>query len=74
MPSLTILLLFQENRIILNDVWIVVLDNMLTAICDFNPLMTNGLAYCYQLGESIVLFREIRSDFEYLFTFMMKFL
>ena len=30
-----------------------------------NPLMTNGLFHCYHLGESTVIIRDIRSDFEF---------
>ena len=40
----------------------------------FNPYMTNGLAHHYQLGESTFMFRGIRSDFEFLFHFPIKFL
>ena len=31
--------------------------------------MTNGLSHCYHLGESTVIIRNIRSDFEFLFHF-----
>ena len=37
-----------------------------------NPCMVNGLAHCYHLGESTVIFRSIRSDFGVLFLFLMK--
>ena len=36
--------------------------------------MTNGLSHHYQLGESTVIFRCVRSDFEFLSYFSMKFL
>ena len=29
--------------------------------------MMNGLSHCYHLGESIVIIRAIRSDFEFIF-------
>ena len=35
--------------------------------------MMNGLAHHYHLGESTVIFRDVRSDFEFLFHFSMKF-
>ena len=40
----------------------------------FNPYLMNGLSHHYHLGESTVIIRGIRSDFEYLFHFLMKFL
>ena len=39
-----------------------------------NPLLTNGLAQRYHLGESTSIFRVIKSDFKFLFHFLMKFL
>ena len=39
-----------------------------------NPYITNGLAHHYHLGESTLNFRGIRSNFEFLFHFLMKFL
>ena len=38
----------------------------------FNIFLTNGLAHHYQLGESVVILRDIRSDFNFLFHFSMK--
>ena len=32
----------------------------------FNPLLTNGLAHHYQLGELTFIFRDVRSDFFFL--------
>ena len=40
-------------------------------IC-FNPLVTNGLSHPYHLDRSIFIFREIRSDFSFLFHLSMK--
>ena len=40
----------------------------------FNPYMTNGRVHHYHLGESTVIYRGIRGDFEFLFHFSMKFL
>ena len=40
----------------------------------YNPLVTNGLSYCYHLGESTFIVRGTRSDFEFLFHFSMKIL
>ena len=40
----------------------------------FNMFMKNGLSHCYHLGESTVIIRGIRSDFEFLFHFSIKFL
>ena len=39
-----------------------------------NPFMTNGLSHCYHLDETTVIIRSIRSDFEFLFHFPMKFI
>ena len=39
-----------------------------------NPFMTNGLSHCYYLGESTVIIRGIRCNFEFLFHCLMKFL
>ena len=39
-----------------------------------NPYLTNGFSHCYHFGESTFSFRGIRSDFEVLFHFSMKFL
>ena len=39
-----------------------------------NPLVMNGLAYHYHLGELIVILRGIRRHSEFLFHFSMKFL
>ena len=36
---------------------------------DFNPLVTNGLSHPYQLDESSLTFRGIRSNFSFLFHF-----
>ena len=36
--------------------------------------MTTGFSYFYDLGESTVIFRSARSDFEFLFYLSMKFL
>ena len=36
--------------------------------------MTNGLVHHYHLGESTLIVRGIRDDFEFLFHFSMKFL
>ena len=36
--------------------------------------MTNGLSNCYHLDEPTLVFRGIKSDFEFLFHFSMKFL
>ena len=40
----------------------------------FNPLMTNGLSHCYHLDESIISFKQIRSDLHFFKKFSMKFL
>ena len=40
----------------------------------FNPYLTNGLFHHYHLGESTLIFRGIRSDFEFLSHFSIKFL
>ena len=40
----------------------------------FNPLVMNGLSQHYKLAEFTVIFRVIRSHFEFLFKFSMKFL
>ena len=34
-----------------------------------NPLVKNGLSHRYHLGESIFIFRGIRSNFSFLFHF-----
>ena len=39
-----------------------------------NPLMMNGLAHHYHLGEPNFIIRGLRSDFEFLFHFSIKFL
>ena len=36
--------------------------------------MKNGFSHHYHLGESTVIIRDIRGDFEFLFLFSMKFL
>ena len=36
---------------------------------NLNPFMMNGLYHHYHLGESTVISRVIRSDFEFLFQF-----
>ena len=38
------------------------------------PLMTNGFTHRYHLGESTLIFRDFRCDFNILFHFSMKFL
>ena len=40
----------------------------------FNPYLMNGFAHRYQLGESTLIFRGVRSDFEFLSHFLMKLL
>ena len=40
----------------------------------FNPLVTNGFTQPYNLDESIFIFRDIRSNFSFLFHFLMNFL
>ena len=40
----------------------------------FNPLVTNGLSHPYHIDESILIFRDIRSIFSFLFHFSMKFM
>ena len=40
----------------------------------FNPYLTNGFSHHYHLGQSTLIIRGIRSDFEFLFHFSMKFL
>ena len=35
-----------------------------------NPFMTNGHVHHYHLDESTVIFRGIRSDFEFVFHFL----
>ena len=40
----------------------------------FNPYLTNGFSHYYHLGQSTFIIRDIRSDFEFLFHFSMKFL
>ena len=37
-----------------------------------NPLVTNGLSHTYQMDESTLIFRDIRSNFSFLFYFSMK--
>ena len=44
------------------------------SIVNYNPYMTNGLAYLYHWDESTVSFRGFRRDFELLFHFYMKIL
>ena len=44
-----------------------------TATRQHNPLMTNEFTHYYHLGESTVIFRGVRSDFEFLFHFSTKF-
>ena len=39
-----------------------------------NPFMTNGLAHHNHLGESMFILRGVRSNFDFLFHFSMKFL
>ena len=39
-----------------------------------NLFLINGFSHHYHLGESTFIFRDIRSDFEFLFNFSMKFL
>ena len=39
-----------------------------------NPYLTNGFSHHYHLGESIVIFRDVWSDFKVLFNFSMKIL
>ena len=38
----------------------------------FNILLMNGLAHHYQLAESVVILWDTRSDFNFLFHFLMK--
>ena len=38
----------------------------------FNPLVTNGLYYPYQLDESTFIFRGIKSNFSFLYQFLLK--
>ena len=38
----------------------------------FNPLVTNGLSHPYHLDEFTFIFRDIRSNFSFLFHFSMK--
>ena len=40
----------------------------------FNPYLTNGFSHRYHLGESTFNFRGVRSEFDHLFHFSMKFL
>ena len=39
-----------------------------------NPYLTNGFSHHYQLDESTFIFRGVRSDFQFLSQFLMKFL
>ena len=39
-----------------------------------NPYLTNGFSHHYQLGESTFIFRGVRSKFQFLSHFSMKFL
>ena len=39
-----------------------------------NPLMPNGLAHHYHLGEPTFIIRGLRSGFKFLFHFSIKFL
>ena len=39
-----------------------------------NPYVTNGLSHPYHLDESTFIFRNIRSNFSFLFHFSMKFI
>ena len=39
-----------------------------------NPYLTNGFSRHYHLGESTLIFRGIRSDFQFLNKFLMKIL
>ena len=43
-------------------------------VLSVNPYMTNGFSHHYHLGESTLIFRGVRSDFEFLFYFLKKFL
>ena len=42
--------------------------------CDINPNKPSGLSHPYQLDESTVIYRGIRSDISFLFHFAMKFM
>ena len=42
--------------------------------CLYNPHMMNGLSHSYHLDESTFILRDIRSYFEFLTNFSMKFL
>ena len=41
---------------------------------DLNPYLTNGFYHHYHLDESICIFRGVRSDFNFLSHFSIKFL
>ena len=46
-------------------------------ICNFlkvNSLVMNGLSHPYHLDKSTLIFRDIRSDYSFLFHFSMKFM
>ena len=38
-------------------------------LMSINPYLTNGFSHHYHLGESTVIIRDLRSDFEFLFHF-----
>ena len=39
--------------------------DVILSFCAFNPLMANGLGHCYYLGESNVILRGIKLNFEF---------
>ena len=43
-------------------------------VYSFNPFLTNGFSHHCHLGESIFIFRGIRSDFKFSYRFLMKIL
>ena len=49
-------------------------DHNLTGFIIHNPYLTNGFSHHYNLGESTISFRGVRSDFYFLSHFLMKFL
>ena len=47
---------------------------MRNSVSNFNPYLTNGFSHHYQLGLPTFMFRGVRSDYEFLSRFLMKFL
>ena len=64
---------FHEAAQIMNCIGVQV-SQLVISMKLFNPYLTNGFSHHYQLDESTFISRGVRSDFQFLSHFFMKFL